>query len=87
MGRSKARFFASLGFTRAEWPTLQSALIQLGRDGEAAVASASVFGQKYEIRSIIQGASWETALAVTVWIILTGETPPRFVTAHPGNLR
>ena len=87
VGRSKARFFASLGFTRAIWPTLQSALLKLGRDGDAEVAAASVFGQKYEIRGIIQGPSGETALVVTVWIILTGETLPRFVTAHPGNLR
>ncbi len=51
------------------------------------MAAASVFGQKHEIRGIVQGPSGETALVVTVWIILTGETRPRFVTAHPGNLR
>ena len=87
VGRSKARFFESLGFTRAEWPTLQSALLQLGRDGEAELAAASVFGQKYAVRGIIQGPTGETALVVTVWIILTGDRVPRFITAHPGNLR
>ena len=87
VGRAKARFFESLGFTRAAWPMLQSALLQLGRDGEAEPAAASVFGQKYAVRGIIQGPSGETALVVTVWIILTGETIPRFITGHPGNLR
>ena len=87
VGRSKARFFESLGFTRAEWPALQSALLQLGRDGDAELAAASVFGQKYVVRGIIQGPTDETALVVTVWIILTGETRPRFITAHPGTLR
>ncbi len=87
VGRSKARFFESLGFTRAEWPALQSALLQLGRDGDAELAATSVFGQKYEVRGIIQGPTGETALLVTVWIILTGESVPRFITAHPGSRR
>ena len=87
VGRSKARFFESLEFTRAEWPTLQSALLQLGRDGKAERAAATVFGQKYAVRGTIRGPSGATARVVTVWIILTGETLPRFVTAHAENLR
>ena len=87
VGRSKARFFESLGFKRAEWPALQSSLLQLGRDGEAELGAASVFGQKYLVRGIIQGPAGEPAVVVTVWIMLTGETMPRLITAHPGNLR
>ena len=87
VGRSKARFFESLGFKRTEWATLQSALLQQGRDGEAELGAATVFGQKYIVRGIIQGPSGKTALVLTVWISLTGETIPRFITAHPGSLR
>ena len=43
VGLSKARFFESLGFTRADWPALQSALIQEGRDGAVELGAASVF--------------------------------------------
>ena len=87
VGRSKARFFQSLGFTRLEWLLLQSALLQLGREGEAELGASSVFGQKYLVRGSIQGPSGEAAVVVTVWIILTGETTPRLITAHPGSLR
>jgi hypothetical protein len=87
VGRSKARFFEALGFARADWQALRSALLQLGRDGEAELGTVSVFGQKYAVRGIIRGPSGATASVVTVWIILTGETLPRFVTAHPERLR
>ena len=87
VGRSKARFFEALGFTRAEWPTLESALRQAGSDGEAELGAASVFGQRYVVRSTIQGPSGLTAVVVTVWIMLAGETTPRLITAHPGSLR
>ena len=87
VGRAKAQFFESLGFTRAEWHALQSALLRVGRDGEAELGAASVFGQKYVVRGTIQGPSGDTAAIVTVWIMLTGETTPRLITAHPGSLR
>lgn len=87
VGRSKARFFESLGFTRLEWPALASALVRLGRDGDAELGASSVFGQKYLVRGSIQGPSGEAAVIVTVWIILSGETTPRLITAHPGSLR
>lgn len=87
LGRSKARFFESLGFTRDEWPVLQASLIQLGREGEAELGAASVFGQKYVVRGTIRGPSGETAAIFTVWILLTGEKKPRLITAHPRSLR
>lgn len=87
VGRSKARFFESLGFTPADWPALQSSLLQLGRDGAAELGAATVFGQKYLVRGSIQGPSGETGVVVTVWILLTGEATPRLIAAHLGSLR
>ena len=87
VGRGKARFFTALGFRRAEWPALQSALRQLAREGTASVGEATAFGQKYRVRGTIQGPTGRTALVESAWIVLAGETAPRFITAFPGGSR
>ena len=87
VGRSKARFFAALGFSRAAWPELRSALLGLGREGNAEPGPASPFGQKYVVRGTIQGPTGRTATIVTAWIVLAGEDMPRFVTAYPAEAR
>jgi len=51
------------------------------------LAAALVFGQKYAVRGIIKSPFGETVVLVPVWIVLNGETLPRLITAHPGNLR
>jgi hypothetical protein len=84
VGRGKARFFAALGFRRAEWPALQTALGQLARDGTVRLGDLTPFGQKYRVGGMLQGPSGRGAAVETVWIILTGEDFPRLVTAYPG---
>lgn len=84
IGRAKARFFTALGFRPAEWTQLQAALLTHGAAGEA-VAVPSSFGQKYEVRGILQGPNGRRAGVVTVWIAASGETRPRLVTAFPGD--
>ena len=87
IGRGKARFFAALGFRRAEWPALQAALRQLAREGEASVDAATPFGQKYRVRGTIQGPTGRAAVIESAWIILAGEDVPRLITAFPGGSR
>jgi len=62
-------------------------LLKLGRSGTAEQGQKSPFGQKYEVRGILEGLSGGRADVVTVWIVLTGEESPRFVTAFPGEAR
>lgn len=83
IGRAKAHFFRALGFTQAEWPELQEALLTLARTGDAELGDANSFGQKYVVRGILQGPS-HSADTVTVWIVLHGEAVPRLVTAYSG---
>jgi hypothetical protein len=85
IGRAKARFFTTLGFTRPEWPQLQTALSELAATGEAELGERNPFGQKYVVRGILRGPTGITADIVSVWIILRGEDAPRFVTAFPGG--
>lgn len=85
VGRFKAVFFGTLGYTRDQWQRLQHDLLELGRSGTAKRRQKSPFGQKYEVRGILEGPSGGRADVVTVWIRLDGQESPRFVTAFPGE--
>ncbi len=85
VGRSKARFFAALGFSREAWTELRQALLALARTGEAAPGPESPFGQKYVVRGIIRGPTGREAVIATAWIVLIGENRPRLVTAYAGD--
>ena|SRR6266478_3507879 len=79
VGRFKAVFFGSLGYTRNQWQRLQQDLLELGRSGTAEQGQKSPFGQKYEVRGILEGPSGGRADVVI--------ESPRFVTAFPGEAR
>lgn len=87
IGRAKARFFESLGYTRSEWTLLQSALIALAVSGDAVPGAPSVFGQPYLVRGILRGPTGRSAPVATVWMIRSGEELSRFVTAYPSEIR
>lgn len=84
IGRFKAVFFETLGYTQVEWMRLQSDLIALCRTREAVERQKSEFGQKYEVRGTLEGPSGRQVEVVTVWVVLVGEVVPRLVTAYPG---
>jgi hypothetical protein len=85
VGRAKARFFFALGFTRDDWPRLRDALLAVAREGEAEPGEATVFGQKYAVRGMVQGPAGRTAAVLTAWIIRRGEDAPRLTSAYPGE--
>lgn len=84
IGRFKASFFASLGYEASAWPVLAADLRaqHLRRPPSEIVESGH--GRKYVIRANLTGPTGQSALVVSVWIILASETYPRFVTAYPG---
>jgi hypothetical protein len=84
IGRFKARFFATLGYTATNWQLLASALRDQHLTQDAVLVESSAYGRKYEIRAILNGPARRAAV-VSVWMIRTGETVPRFVTAYPGE--
>ena len=85
VGRFKAVFFGALGYTRDQWQRLQQDLLDLGRSGTAERRDKTRFGQKYEVRGILEGPSGRRAQVVTAWIVLNDEEVPRFLTAFPGE--
>jgi len=86
VGRFKAPFFASLGYTSANWLRLDGDLRDLAVSGNAELGKDSPYGQKYEIRGILKGPSGKSAEVLTVWIVLFGGDVPQFVTAFPGEM-
>ncbi len=85
IGRFKAAFFGSLGYSRDSWQALQGEFKRLALSDDASTGAPSDFGQKFEVRATIEGPSGRRAAVVVVWIILKGEQVPRFVTAFPGE--
>ena len=85
LGRFKAPFFASLGYTTANWRRLEQDLLAVAVSGDAELGKGSLYSQKYEIRDILNGPSGRSAGVLTVWIILFGGDVPHFVTAFPGE--
>lgn len=85
VGRFKAAFFTSLGYTSASWHKLDKDLRDLAGWGDAVSGKDSPYGRKYEIRGTLNGPSGKSAEIVTVWIILLDEDIPQFVTAFPGE--
>ena len=83
VGRFKAPFFASLGYTSANWRRLDEDLRDLAISGDAELGKDSPYGQKYEIRGTLRGASGRSARVLTVWIVRFGADVPQFVTAIP----
>ena len=86
LGRFKARFFATLGYSAERWDRLATDLRQQHLPAGAEAQRPSVYGRKYEIRAMLNGPTGR-AHVVSVWVIRADEDFPRFVTAYPGEPR
>lgn len=85
VGRFKVSFFAALGYSQEQWQQLEVDLRAQHLPQDAQPATASSYGQKYEIRAILIGPNGRSAEVVSIWIILAGEDAPRLVAAYPGG--
>jgi hypothetical protein len=87
VGRFKAAFFASLGYTQATWRRFEVDLRRQHLIQDAVLRQETPHGRKYEIRGTMVGPTGKTREVVSVRIVLVGEQVPRFVTAYPGESR
>jgi predicted ATP-grasp superfamily ATP-dependent carboligase len=83
IGRWKARFFASIGFSETRVDELKNALIDVAKNGEVKATIRTDFGVKYVVEGVISGPSGRRAVILTVWFIKTGQDRPRLITAYP----
>jgi hypothetical protein len=85
VGRFKASFFVSLGYSALDWERLAADLLRHAIEYSAVPRETSQYGQKYEVRGTLTGPADKSAVLVTIWIVRCGEDFPRFVTAFPGT--
>ena len=83
VGRFKARFFVSIGYTQSNWKTLRELLLQVARSAPADLGETTPYGQKYEVRATNFGPAQKSTSVVIVRIVLANEECFRFVTAYP----
>ena len=85
VGRFKAAFFATLGYTQADWARLATDLRAQCIALDATPLETTRFGTKYRIEGPLTGPSGRTAIIVSIWIIPAGERTARLVTLFPGG--
>jgi hypothetical protein len=83
IGRAKADFFKRFGFRRDTPEELIDAVLAHVREHAIADTEASDHGIKYRVDGPLAAPSALNPRVSTVWIVLNGETYPRFVTAFP----
>ncbi len=84
VGRFKAAFFRSLGYSIDNWDALERDIRSL-LSNEVGNSQETEYGGKFEVRGEICGPTGQRAEIVTVWIVLKGKDFPRFITAYPGE--
>ena len=82
VGRFKAAFFSTLGYSTDGWSILRDDLLALARTAPVSEKSSS-FGRIFEADGILTGPSGRSANIRTIWIMRATEDVPRFVTAFP----
>ena len=84
VGSAKAGFFRGHGYHDDNLELLADGLLQIARSEEIQDTAETPFGVKYVVDGPLQTPAGPLVRIRTVWIIETGETDPRFVTAFPG---
>jgi hypothetical protein len=84
VGGPKSHWFESIGYTLDNWRKLSEDLLRVARTCDDFTAKASPYGVKYETLGMIGCEGYRPALVLAVWIV-EGNSPPRLVTAYPGD--
>ena len=87
VGRFKAAFFRRLGYSTENWEVFEQHLRDLILSQDVTRIEESRYGQKFIVEGIMVSPAGTKVQIVTVWVILKGESIPRFITVYPGGLR
>lgn len=85
VGRAKAKFFHSLGYDDEKIDLLEAELLRIARTEPVMRVESRGFGTKYMIEGVLARQPAGAATIRTIWIIETGLSAPRFVTAYPAD--
>lgn len=82
-GRKKAEFFSRFGFRREQWEALAEAFQRHGTRHEVVRTVTSAHGTRYAIDGPLDCPDGRSPIVRTVWMIETGSSQARLITAHP----
>lgn len=83
VGKAKAKYFRSLGYSIANADQLKDDLIAITTSNEVTETIDTPFGTKYVIDGNIISPTRIRARVRTIWIFERGEVYPHLVTAYP----
>ena len=83
IGKSKAKFFRSLGFDEMNSAQLEQGLIQIAQSQTVYETAETAYGTKYIIDGELHTPKGVIMQVRTIWIIDAQGKAPRFVTAYP----
>ena len=83
MGKSKAKFFRMHGFNEGNVERLEQGLLRIACEEDVVGTEDCPYGTKYTVRGGLRTPLGRMVELETVWIIESGDAPPRFVTAYP----
>ncbi|MBL7179966.1 MAG: hypothetical protein ISS65_07115 [Desulfobacterales bacterium] len=83
VGRAKARYFRSIGYTAENADDLADALVMIASSEGVCQEILSDFGTKYVIDGELVTPIGTAVQIRTVWVIDSRDARPRFVTAYP----
>ncbi|GAB4506363.1 MAG: hypothetical protein Kow00123_05010 [Anaerolineales bacterium] len=86
VGKSKAKFFRSLGFDETMADDLAQGLLEIAHTGKVKERVESPHGTKYVIEGLLKTPRGTSVRMKTIWIVESGSQAPRFVTAYPAGL-
>ena len=83
VGKAKAKYFRSLGYTEANADKLANALLMIAKSNEIKQEVSTPYGTKYIVEGEIVTPIGSIVRIITVWVIELSDVRPRFVTAYP----
>ncbi len=85
VGGPKAQWFVSMGYDPDAPQRLAADLLAVVHGAEDYSSEATAFGAKYIVAGSVTVPIGRRANILTVWIIETGTSAPRLVTAYPSE--
>ena len=83
LGRNKANFFLSFGFSTEHWQGFAEALRLQATDHEVVKVVETVHGLRYHIDGALETPDGRNPQVRTVWQMDVGSDSPRLITAYP----
>ena len=83
IGKTKAAFFNSVGYSLNEWQKLQKDLTKVAFQYDVNSEVTTEFGIKYTVDGVIESPSGKEINIRTVWIIDKNKNIPYLITAYP----